>query len=30
MKTSNRTLNKLMGVIFLIAAAAQLFRVLWP
>ncbi|HET6999788.1 MAG TPA: LysE family transporter [Puia sp.] len=30
MKTSNRTLNKLMGIIFIIAAAAQLYRVLWP
>jgi threonine/homoserine/homoserine lactone efflux protein len=30
MKTSNRTLNKLMGVIFIIAAAAQLYRVLRP
>jgi threonine/homoserine/homoserine lactone efflux protein len=30
MKTSNRTLNQLMGIIFIIAAAAQLYRVLWP
>jgi len=30
MKTSNRTLNKLMGIIFIIAAAAQLYRVLRP
>jgi threonine/homoserine/homoserine lactone efflux protein len=29
MKASNRTLNKLMGIIFIIAAAAQLYRVLW-
>jgi threonine/homoserine/homoserine lactone efflux protein len=28
MKTSNRTLNILMGIFFLIAAAAQLYRVL--
>ena len=30
MKTSNRTLNKLMGIIFIIAAIAQLYRVLRP
>lgn len=30
MKTSNRTLNTLMGIIFIIAAAAQLYRVLRP
>jgi len=30
MKTSNRTLNQLMGVIFIVAAAAQLYRVMWP
>ena len=30
MKTSNRTLNKLMGFIFIIAAAAQFYRVLRP
>jgi threonine/homoserine/homoserine lactone efflux protein len=30
MKTSNRTLNKIMGVIFIIAAVAQLYRILWP
>jgi len=30
MKTSNRTLNKLMGIIFIIAAVAQLYRVLRP
>jgi len=28
MKTSNRTLNKIMGVVFIIAALAQLYRVL--
>ena len=28
MKTSNRTLNKLMGIIFIIAAGGQLYRVL--
>jgi threonine/homoserine/homoserine lactone efflux protein len=28
MKTSNRTLNKIMGVIFVIAAAAQAYRML--
>ena len=28
MKTSNRTLNKVMGVIFIIAALAQLYRML--
>ncbi|HMH32219.1 MAG TPA: LysE family transporter [Puia sp.] len=28
MKTSNRTLNKIMGVIFVIAALAQLYRML--
>ncbi len=28
MKTSNRTLNKIMGVVFMIAAIAQLYRVL--
>jgi threonine/homoserine/homoserine lactone efflux protein len=30
MKTSNRTLNLLMGVIFIIAAVVQLYRTLWP
>ena len=30
MKTSNRTLNKIMGVIFIIAAIAQLYRVFFP
>jgi threonine/homoserine/homoserine lactone efflux protein len=30
MKTSNRTLNKLMGIIFIMAAVAQLYRVLRP
>jgi threonine/homoserine/homoserine lactone efflux protein len=30
MKTSNRTLNKLMGIIFIIAAVAQLIRTLYP
>ncbi len=30
MKTSNRTLNKLMGIVFIIAAVAQLYRVLRP
>jgi threonine/homoserine/homoserine lactone efflux protein len=30
MNTSNRTLNKLMGIIFIIAAVAQLYRVLRP
>lgn len=30
MKASNRTLNKLMGIIFIIAAVAQLYRVLRP
>ncbi len=30
MKTSNRTLNQLMGIIFIIAAVAQLYRVLRP
>jgi threonine/homoserine/homoserine lactone efflux protein len=30
MKTSNRTLNKLMGIIFLIAAVAQLYRTVRP
>ena len=30
MKTSNRTLNILMGIVFIIAAAAQLYRVLRP
>jgi threonine/homoserine/homoserine lactone efflux protein len=29
MKTSNRTLNKIMGVIFVIAALAQLYRMAW-
>ena len=29
MRTSNKTLNKIMGVIFIIAAAAQLYRVLF-
>ncbi|MDP4131385.1 MAG: LysE family transporter [Bacteroidota bacterium] len=28
MKTSNRTLNKIMGVIFILAACAQLYRLL--
>jgi threonine/homoserine/homoserine lactone efflux protein len=28
MKTSNRTLNKLMGVVFIVAAMAQLYRAL--
>jgi threonine/homoserine/homoserine lactone efflux protein len=30
MKTSNRSLNKIMGAIFIIAAIAQLFRIIWP
>jgi threonine/homoserine/homoserine lactone efflux protein len=30
MKTSNRTLNKIMGLIFIVAAMAQLYRVLHP
>jgi len=30
MKTSNRMLNKIMGVIFITAAFAQLFRLVWP
>jgi threonine/homoserine/homoserine lactone efflux protein len=30
MNTSNKTLNKIMGVIFIIAAVAQLYRVLKP
>jgi threonine/homoserine/homoserine lactone efflux protein len=30
MKTSNRTLNKMMGIIFLIAAIAQLYRIFNP
>lgn len=30
MKTSNRTLNKIMGFVFIVAAIAQLFRVIWP
>jgi threonine/homoserine/homoserine lactone efflux protein len=30
MKTSNRTLNKIMGIIFIIAAIAQFHRVLYP
>jgi putative Ca2+/H+ antiporter (TMEM165/GDT1 family) len=29
MKTSNKTLNKVMGVIFFIAAIAQLYRMLY-
>lgn len=29
MKTSNKTLNIIMGVIFLIAALAQLYRMIW-
>jgi threonine/homoserine/homoserine lactone efflux protein len=29
MKTSHRTLNKIMGIIFIIAALAQLYRVIW-
>ena len=30
MNTSNRTLNKLMGIIFIVAAVAQLYRALRP
>jgi threonine/homoserine/homoserine lactone efflux protein len=30
MKTSNRTLNIIMGIVFILAALAQLCRVLWP
>jgi threonine/homoserine/homoserine lactone efflux protein len=30
MKTSNRALNKIMGIIFIIAALAQLYRIVWP
>jgi threonine/homoserine/homoserine lactone efflux protein len=30
MKTSNRMLNKIMGVIFITAALAQLSRLVWP
>jgi threonine/homoserine/homoserine lactone efflux protein len=30
MKTSNRTLNKMMGIVFFLAALAQLYRVLRP
>ena len=30
MKTSNRTLNKIMGIIFIVAAIAQLYRLIWP
>jgi hypothetical protein len=30
MKTSNRTLNKLMGFIFIVAAVVQLVRTLRP
>lgn len=30
MKTSNRSLNKIMGLIFIMAALAQLYRILWP
>jgi threonine/homoserine/homoserine lactone efflux protein len=30
MKTGNRTLNKIMGVIFILAAITQLYRILWP
>jgi threonine/homoserine/homoserine lactone efflux protein len=30
MNTSNKTLNKIMGIIFMIAAAAQLYRVFHP
>lgn len=30
MKTSNRTLNKIMGVIFIAAAMAQLYRIIRP
>jgi threonine/homoserine/homoserine lactone efflux protein len=30
MKTSNKTLNKIMGIVFMIAAAAQLYRVFYP
>ncbi|MES2005303.1 MAG: LysE family transporter [Bacteroidota bacterium] len=29
MKTSNRTLNKVMGVIFIITALIQLYRMIW-
>jgi threonine/homoserine/homoserine lactone efflux protein len=29
MNTSHRTLNKIMGIIFIFAAIAQLYRVLW-
>jgi len=30
MKTSNRSLNKIMGIIFILAAVAQLYRVFRP
>ncbi len=30
MKTSNRTLNKIMGVIFMLAAMAELYRIIRP
>ena len=30
MKTSNRTLNKIMGIVFLIAALAQVYRIKYP
>jgi threonine/homoserine/homoserine lactone efflux protein len=30
MQASNRTLNKIMGVIFILAALAQLYRLVWP
>jgi threonine/homoserine/homoserine lactone efflux protein len=30
MKTSNRSLNKIMGLIFILAALAQLYRIFWP
>lgn len=30
MSTSNKTLNKIMGVIFMLAAIVQLYRISWP
>lgn len=30
MKTSNQSLNKIMGIIFILAALVQLYRIFWP
>ena len=29
-RTSNRTLNRLMGLVFILAAVIQLYRIIWP